>query len=276
MLTLNAQALVGLRMTNLTTTPPSSNKSPNRPDGTDIRRYKSINKWTYRRWAWEFLRRNEEFIRKCDSLNADSDEEEKQRVADQFGLRRFKDYREPYAKKSGMPKFEIGTIKSHHNLDLSRNEAISKRIKIQPGEVLIRFDLNQAADDIQALKKQLRLANQSLIKHLSTYTNQPRKREFTHAHDFKRFGIYLRLLDLKNSNVSHLNCAKAIFTNFENTPKENLPEDHIFNSGITKRYSAAKKYANSNYRYLACWHAYETPDLKDEIPLKIFLSSSDE
>lgn len=62
-----------------------------RPDGRGKDPYPGWQRWSKNHWAWEFLRRNETFKVACDDLSRD-----RQDVADEFGLRRFKDYRHNY------------------------------------------------------------------------------------------------------------------------------------------------------------------------------------
>ncbi len=59
-------------MSEIKVTPPKTN----RPDGLSIDRYKGHEKWSYRRWAWEFLRRNKDFIKACEALDRKEGTEE--------------------------------------------------------------------------------------------------------------------------------------------------------------------------------------------------------
>ena len=56
----------------------------NRPDGLSIARYKGHETWSYRRWAWEFLRRDDDFIRACAAV--DHNEGTEPEVAKEFHL----------------------------------------------------------------------------------------------------------------------------------------------------------------------------------------------
>lgn len=69
-------------------------KKRKRPDGTDIERYAGCEKWSYRRWAWAFLRRNEHFQAACKAADASGKDEDKAIVAAEYGLKRYKSYRE--------------------------------------------------------------------------------------------------------------------------------------------------------------------------------------
>lgn len=69
-------------MKNLSNTEAAKTNEKKRPwpDGTDLDFYMKLNvhKWSYRRWAWEFLRRNRKFIEACKSVvNENADEQAK-------------------------------------------------------------------------------------------------------------------------------------------------------------------------------------------------------
>ncbi len=101
-------------------------KTRDRPDGTDPERYKGRERWSYKRWAWEFLRRNEKFKTECEQADSSASIEEKARIASEFGLRSYKSYKEPYKGKSGWPRFTIGlvTIISHLNRDQNQDRKV--------------------------------------------------------------------------------------------------------------------------------------------------------
>ena len=65
------------------------------PDGQDVSLYGKYEKWSYVRWAWEFLRRNKEFREACDKYRKMPEEKQPhmaEDIADRFHLKRFKDY----------------------------------------------------------------------------------------------------------------------------------------------------------------------------------------
>ena len=49
-------------------------KKRNFPDGTKIAQYGKYTLWTPRRWAWEFLCRNKDFISESPNYTTDWDE----------------------------------------------------------------------------------------------------------------------------------------------------------------------------------------------------------
>lgn len=194
-----------------------------RPDGLDESRYKNINEWTYHQWAWEFLRRHAQYIDACKRVRLGS-EEEKQSVANEFGLKKYKDYTEAYIGATGKPMFSIGSITSSSNLNTNPKRVRSRLFKIEYGQVVIRFDLGQVIQDKNALKKQLRLAEQRLKNDLAEYEAQTKQKAA--SIDFRPtvFGKYLRILDCLDKRLSRYEIAKTIYPSHVKKYRDALPK----------------------------------------------------
>lgn len=223
----------------------SAEKSKNnRPDGTDASRYANINNWSYRRWAWEFLRRNTDFNEECKRVK-DGSAEDKQIVANKFSLKQFKDYRESYIGSSGSPKFSIGTINSWSHLDAKQKAVRKQAVRIKYGQIVIRFNLEQAIQDRKAIDKQLRLAKQKLEKCLDEYEAQTQIKCI--KKDFKPsvFGKYLRALDGASAGMSQPEIASLIFPSVANADRDKKIEKI---KPIIKR---AKEISTKEYMHLS-------------------------
>ena len=62
--------------------------------------YKNNEKWTPRRWAWEFLKRKKDFIQRCydaSNLTDDAKTAAELEIAKEFRLKKFKDHTEKYS-----------------------------------------------------------------------------------------------------------------------------------------------------------------------------------
>ena len=75
------------------------------PNGMNRKDYPDYEEWSYRRWAWEFLRRNRDFQKACAELDTtpmppDLFEIASRWVAERFHLRTYFHYRTPYGKDS--------------------------------------------------------------------------------------------------------------------------------------------------------------------------------
>ncbi len=214
-----------------------------RPDGATIDRYKGMSEWSYRRWAWEFLRRNSKFIEACNNAENKS-EDEKQAIAQQFGLLKFKDFKDGYKGSYGFPKFETETLTSWTNLDIEGAPKKLNKIKLNPGTILIRFDLNRAMADYKAFEKQLRDAEDRLKKRLDLYSEMRNTKPARINHSVKTFGIYIRLLDARADGNNIAQCAQLI----EPKKSEGKTPTELRDS-VKHRIKQAEEYAN--YKYLS-------------------------
>jgi len=115
-----------------------------RPSGKNISDYQDWDKWGKRKWAWQFLRRNEDFQRVCLACPA-NDPLAETKIAETYRLRRFKHFAQEYptGKKA---KFATGihSIPKRKEFE-KRNQNGSGLEKITtvlfPSEVLIKFQL---------------------------------------------------------------------------------------------------------------------------------------
>ncbi|MBC3919227.1 hypothetical protein H8L32_17175 [Undibacterium sp. CY18W] len=218
-------------------------KKKPRPDGATIDRYKGLSRWTYRRWAWEFLRRNNEFIEACNNAK-DKSEDEKQAIAQQFGLLKFKDFKDKYKGNYGFPKFETEKLSIWTNINIEESPKRLKKIKLIPGAILIRFDLNKAITDIKAFDKQLRDAEKILKNRLDKYSEIRGKKPAHFNHSVKTFGIYIRLLDARAAGYKIAQCAQLI----EPKKSEGKTTTELRDS-VKHRIKQAEEYAN--YKYMS-------------------------
>jgi hypothetical protein len=215
-----------------------------KPSG-QIEDYKNIEKWDYERWAWEFLRRNTEFRKECDRVK-NLDQAEKDAVANKFHLKKLKRYNESYRGESGKPKFLPASIISYTH-DHSLEKSVQKRIRSKPGQVIIVFDLNKAIDEDRFLAKQLLNAKKRLenrlkaLKELKEITGKN-----THKPQSKKFGLYIRLIDLLKANKNDkIKAAASLYPDKHILTKEDARQE------LGKHIQEALVYVNSNYVYLA-------------------------
>lgn len=228
-------------------------KKRKRPDGTDVERYAGCEKWSYRRWAWEFLRRNEHFRAACKAADVSDQANVKARIAAEYGLKCYKSYKEGYVSESGRPIFAAGSITSWSYLDCENDESKRLRVSLNGGQVLIRFDVASALSDIQILEKQIRLADSRLRKRLKSIEVQLNKEAMVRRNKVSTFGHYLRLLDLRAAGTTLVESGKIISRrNSDNLTngKHTLTKEDLA-SQTSKQESRAIEYATELYRYLA-------------------------
>lgn len=226
---------------------PIPRKTRDRPDGSDIGRYKGYKKWTYHRWAWEFLRRNEKFIEACSTIGAESSEEEKQEIATKFGLKKYKSCKEGYRAASNKPIFSTVSISSWSNMDTEPQEEQLAEIDLKSGQVLIRFDVASAIGNPMILDEQLRKAGIRLRKRLVEYRNllgiqlpSPRPR-------VSKFLEFLRVLDCYASGKTQFECELLVNPYKKTDEKRTGP---IQQAGY-KKFKQATKYTTDLYHFLA-------------------------
>ena len=225
------------------------------PDGSDISKYKNYDKVTYQQWAWEFLRRNDDFIKACSTISENSSESDKQAIADQFGLKRYKPWHERY-RTNGKPVFAAGVISSWSNIDIDNGNRHLKRLTLKSGQLLIKFDVASAINDPVLLDRQLEKAKLRLEKRLEAYRKAcgsesviPRTRSCNKLLDA------LRLLDYKATGKSNYECELLINPRraamADNKLNNDPPEPKRLGDSGGAKVKKAKEYANKLYKLLA-------------------------
>lgn len=147
-------------------------------DGENLTPYKNYKEWTYKRWAWEFLRRNENFQKACNAIGPNENEKRQQEIAEEFGLKKYKYYKDAY-KKGKTAKF-ISTVSAWKNTSTSEYTGPKLPKTLKQGEVLLRVNLKIAINDnyfINALVNDSeRLLKKYLKELLSTKTPTQKNR----------------------------------------------------------------------------------------------------
>ena len=231
------------------------------PDGKNLADYHGHRKWSSKRWAWEFLRRNPTFIDACDELAAFADAEKKEArrlVALLFGLDRFKPYSEDYG-TGKPPKFEAADIYVYCNVDQDEPKTVPLTA-LAKGEVVIRFNLWPSVADERALRAQLKRAGaelrakrRSLLSAQSVGSTRPESvsEEGTPPAPIETAGqrhIYirhLRILDLLRTQSTIVEVLRII-------KKDNDTPGHLLRNGGGKADVAmARQYAESKYLVVA-------------------------
>lgn len=220
----------------------SRKKSPF-PDGTNPGKYKNWRNWSYRRWAWEFLRRNPSYITACKKSKRGSAQEQAQ-VAERFGLKVFKDYRELYRGDSGIPKFQLGSVWLKPNLDLHEGHP-TKKMQISYGQVGIKFTLSDALIDKAVLEKQLRIARLELLRRLDEFkaATNPSARPIGFRPSL--FLEYIRILDCRRAGLKRHEIARMLLPHMADTDQDTLIEI------IKPKIKAAVEHATRKYRFLS-------------------------
>lgn len=219
-----------------------------RPTGLTRDEYRGHEKWSYRRWAWEFLRRNQEFIRACRESRGDP--ERQAQVATEFGLKRFKPYTEGFTTNK-RPMFSAASVDSWSALDAEEVRVVRPRLR--QGQVLVRFNLAAARDDALAIDAQLAAA-QRRLKALQRRYMQAVGADEPPAHERKPMYFLrgLRLLDLLDGRVAqHREPGHALrLVNEPRDTKKPMSDAEALKEH-RKQIAQARELCSQGYRHLA-------------------------
>ncbi|MFZ6759543.1 hypothetical protein ACO0K9_20240 [Undibacterium sp. Ji50W] len=217
----------------------------NRPNGYDFKWYGKYEVWSDQEWAWQFLRRNSEFRRRCKALRdllPDEQKKEQIGIARQFGLKKFK-----CATKGGRPP-SFNKISTWSQLSL--DEVKTLKINLHSGQTVIRFDVLPAVLDANAIEMQLSQAREILKKKLKDHCSAPPGRHLQRKTPTE-FLAHLRILDAKLAKTD------GLLKDSESTIYGKLYPNHLELTADEKRqkfrdaYKLARKWAEHYYLTLA-------------------------
>jgi hypothetical protein len=202
-----------------------------------------------RRFAWEFLCRNAAFIHACDALTKEATKEELASIALEFGLKRFKHYKEAYG-SGKKPRFRNSETSVFTDIKKGGSEHRYPRVSIRPGEVLVRFDLNYCLESPQSFAAQLRSTERRLSYYLRLLTDRAPKTRAVNRR-LKRGQTplidLLQTLDAKAAGATNAEIAREVFPALT----RGIRSDDALCAGVLKpRLEDAKEYAATRYLQL--------------------------
>lgn len=227
--------------------------TPPRGDNPYAAQYLGWSAWTPGRWAWEFLRRNDEFQKACqrDDLN----KAQREQIAEKFHLVRFKDYRESYDNERPLFARSIKLFPRRSafkkRLEQDAAGAAPAPIKVyapRDNEVVITFRLEPGADvGTKVLTAQLAQARSRLEQYLAMLRKVRSHGSGSQNLDPTELFQYLRTLDLLRAGVSNSEIVSKV---------EGMSRDAGFRDrAVVKRGSElktrAKKLASRGYLKLS-------------------------
>ena len=211
----------------------------------DSAEYENFRAWKYKRWAWEFLRRNPEFKKACSA--AGDDPACRAQVATEFVLKRFKRHSEGYTSGSGRPLFLSSSVSSWI-CDGGENSR-RPRVTIKAGQVLVRFDLSVTTLDREAIEAQLRHASVIIRKRQKEYLAATGKVEPAKPSARPSYLLrYLRLLDLLDGKP-RMEPGRALSILNSNRTSRLLPAEALETCG--HQIDAARELSVHGYKHLA-------------------------
>ncbi|MEQ5837946.1 hypothetical protein N0A02_00645 [Paraburkholderia acidicola] len=180
-------------------------------DGRNIEAYEGWEKWDYRRWAWEYLRRNPAFREACSAASMIKVKSErvtrKREIAAEFMLRRYRHCDFPYEEGKRPPTFAA----TRASPKSESSEVQEWSVQLRPDQVALVFHLGISLHSKTAVKALLSSARKQLerrVQYLRDRTEhhklhpQPHLNREQHLHN-------LRLLDAFRSGGKPIDIARA-------------------------------------------------------------------
>lgn len=214
-------------------------------DGMNEEDYEGYRNWTPKQWAWEFLRRGEDFICKCKSY-ATEDKAVLRALAVEFGLRKFKHYLEDYDINE-KPRF-VSAIRYITNF---KEEKSDLKTTLFRNEVFLKINLEAALSSTKIFNWQVKESKRTLEKlmfDLRASTDikniQSTRMKFT-IDDYLKM---LRLLDAKRSDskMTRVNKFRVIYPDIA----KNLDKDQITDE-YKRRLNSARNLTSKHFEIAA-------------------------
>ncbi|MGE8658717.1 MAG: transcriptional regulator domain-containing protein [Achromobacter sp.] len=224
------------------------------PNGRELTAYVDYETWEASRWAWEFLRRNKEFQKACDSLPQEREDRilKLKKLIRNYGLTQFKHWKEEYGSgRDNQPIFDGVRIRANLKedpMDLSDIPPLEK------GQALILLEILPCLDDLELLQKRMTFAYKQLEERLRKYAEKnklekpvSRKPKINKPEDLI---AHLRILDLRGqAKEDRLNPAERFKTVYPSEDKE--LDAHTKVQREKDRFKTARRLSSKDYLTLA-------------------------
>lgn len=210
--------------------------------------YPNWEKWSNARWAWEFLRRNEDFQKRCaTSAVAELSKPQKNRLANEFGLLRYKAPDEGFESADGEAVRFMSTTTRLARVPAGMSRKTFK-ITISNDELIIGFNIAEAARSQSSLEAQLESAKTRIEAEIENYkisNNEPFSGAKTRT---KMVGLQylelLRILDLLSFKATTREIAALV------KPPQKISTSSLdeIRDSVKPLISRARQYAKTEYR----------------------------
>lgn len=198
-------------------------KHPSLPEGTCVDDYAGWESWNYREWAWQYLRRNENFQKACRDLSESSQHlsDKKEDIAKFYFLKKFKDFSEQTLKHN--EGFSAIVAKSKKPTD---TDDLNFEFELKYHEIAFVFDLRVALHSNDGIKAQLEILKSILERRVESLKKivadwkvrpSPKVPRETHLHR-------LRVFDLHYTGMSWKQIASIPDIGDKNIPIEDMIE----------------------------------------------------
>jgi hypothetical protein len=230
---------------------PASPPKIDRPVWTKPSSYLGVCDWSYRQWAWEFLRRNEEF-EEATRRGRVRLPKVKAAIAAKFGRVSYKPYDEEYTRSDDdgrhwLPETVLTKLAWHDDVSEARPFA-----DLRLGQVALVFDLSQTLrGGVTALNSLLDHARELLLNELEVYGQNFKEREVPRVRRIPRSSLFrlLRLHDaVVHSHASEELVLKELYRSHFRTYESATASELLRASKTMKReLRKAKMYVGGDY-----------------------------
>jgi len=222
------------------------------PKGKSVSEYKGYRKWGMKRWSWEFLRRNKDFRARCEVLETMEENKrgiEEIDIARDFGLKKFKHCDAPFGEKGKGLQPRFNAIACWYKVEDGKKRVV--KVGMYQDQMIVRFDLRPVLRNKKALADQLSQA----LTALKWYVKEVKKKEPRGAQNRTReindYLRYLRMLDLKRSNVSPAAIYAELYPDNEDVKNIGRGSGIVLRDKFRSTFSAAEGLAERGYLTLA-------------------------
>jgi len=171
-------------------------RHPSLPEGASIEDYAGWESWHYREWAWQYLRRNEDFQKSCLDLSKTTSQlnQKQQEIAEFYFLKKFKHFSEKTLKSN--EGFTAIITKSKKPVD---TENFNFEFELKHHEIAFVIDLRIALHSSDGIKAQLEIIKSILENRVDalkkTTTDQkakssPKVSREIHLHRLRVFDLH--------------------------------------------------------------------------------------
>jgi len=177
-----------------------------RPTGENEEDYEGNQQWSYKQWAWEFLRRNRKFQEWCHEVENSnwSSNYLNSQARKIYGLQHYKSYAEPYCGEGFyQAKFLTSDIKSWSRVTArqQKTQSLHPLLLLRSGEVIIKFSVQASLKSTKSINAQLSAAKELLLQRKDQWDKRKKESPPNPRRLRQNLLELLRLLDVRDYNI---------------------------------------------------------------------------
>jgi hypothetical protein len=225
-----------------------SSGSASLPDGKDVSQYEKCERWSNVRWAWEFLRRNKEFRAACHKYRNTPENNRPQmgeRIAEEFHLKRFKNYTDSWSEKKDRLLFSRTTAWT----EIPEGEDVLPiNTEIRTGQFALRIDVKAMSSkrEMEFVVNSVRRQIEKLMKEQNIELPK-----LSRNRDTGQMVLWLRMLDARSAGVPNREIYVMLEEDITKFSKKRKSVEDDPEGKIIERMRAADDMVRKDYLALA-------------------------